>query len=91
MLKNLRIRRIRIRNTAVNRNIHIRDKLASEKINAKNLGRWLGLEILSHQVLIVSSFTSKEGRYVHTDQLSYCTAHQCCGSGILTPKMGSKL
>ena len=48
--KNIRIRRIRIqiriRNTAVNRNIHMRDKIASDKINTKNLGRWLGLEIL---------------------------------------------
>jgi hypothetical protein len=39
MRKNLLIRRIRIRirNTAVNRNIHIRDKLASDKINTKLL------------------------------------------------------
>jgi hypothetical protein len=59
--KNLRIRRIsiRIRNTAVNRNIYIRDKLASDKINTKNLGRWLDLEIRYAATLDRKSFYIK--------------------------------
>ncbi len=52
----------------------MRDKIASDKINTKNVGRWLGLEIIPTNMApsvicmqphsIGKVFTSKEGRYM---------------------------